>query len=370
MSVHQLKVWYDAQRFLSHARAARDYQLLLRSMCQVVTDPAAADIVVLHHEPRHYKKFLQEVPALSTKYIIGFGVWEADRLPKDIAIGCQFADEIWTASWYCWEVFRRSHERVTWMPHVVLPPPTTSHSDDEILGKLFDRHSHAINFLTVTQERISRKNTPLLMRAFNQLSQRAPDARLIIKSMTYPHVEGSPVSMSSSANMAYITGKMPEGAFTALMSYCDAYVSAHASEGWGLPLSDAMMARKPVIATGYSGNMDFMTPHNAYLVDYTIENIHPADVYYLFTTDMRWAYPHRESLENQLWLAYQQIRDGSAMRKVAQAYQDIQNYNVENVSHRLHQRLSEIQAGLADGSLQTAASPPGYALITLPPIKA
>ena len=36
----------------------------------------------------------------------------------------------------------------------------------------------------------------------------------------------------------------------------------------GLTLADAMFAGKPVIATGYSGNLDFMTPDNSVLIDY------------------------------------------------------------------------------------------------------
>ena len=35
-------------------------------------------------------------------------------------------------------------------------------------------------------------------------------------------------------------------------------------------MAEAMALGKPVIATGYSGNLDFMTPENSYLVDYTI----------------------------------------------------------------------------------------------------
>ena len=54
----------------------------------------------------------------------------------------------------------------------------------------------------------------------------------------------------------------------ALMSCADCYVSLHRSEGFGLTMAEAMLLGKPVIATGYSGNLDFMTPDNSRLVDY------------------------------------------------------------------------------------------------------
>jgi glycosyltransferase involved in cell wall biosynthesis len=34
-------------------------------------------------------------------------------------------------------------------------------------------------------------------------------------------------------------------------------------------MAEAMLLGKPTIATGYSGNLDFMTAENSYLVDYT-----------------------------------------------------------------------------------------------------
>ena len=62
----------------------------------------------------------------------------------------------------------------------------------------------------------------------------------------------------------------------ALLGLCDCYVSLHRSEGLGLTMAEAMGLGKPVIATGYSGNLDFMTPENSYLVDYMMGAV-PAD---------------------------------------------------------------------------------------------
>jgi hypothetical protein len=53
----------------------------------------------------------------------------------------------------------------------------------------------------------------------------------------------------------------------ALMHACDCYVSLHRSEGFGLTMAEAMLMGKPVIATGYSANMDFMDEQNSLLVN-------------------------------------------------------------------------------------------------------
>ena len=61
----------------------------------------------------------------------------------------------------------------------------------------------------------------------------------------------------------------------ALVADVDCYVSLHRSEGLGLTMAEAMAAGTPVIATGYSGNLDFMLPGSALLVDATEIEIGP-----------------------------------------------------------------------------------------------
>jgi glycosyltransferase involved in cell wall biosynthesis len=65
-----------------------------------------------------------------------------------------------------------------------------------------------------------------------------------------------------------ITDFMPKARLDALIAGCDLYVSLHRSEGFGYTIAEAMMLGVPVVATAYSGNMDFMTDDNAYPVAY------------------------------------------------------------------------------------------------------
>src|SRR5205085_6826443 len=77
-----------------------------------------------------------------------------------------------------------------------------------------------------------------------------------------------------------------------LMAGCDCYVSLHRSEGFGLTLAEAMALGKPVIGTGYSGNLDFMDEGNSYLVDYEIGLVGPdCEIY---PADGEWAEPSIE----------------------------------------------------------------------------
>jgi glycosyltransferase involved in cell wall biosynthesis len=52
-----------------------------------------------------------------------------------------------------------------------------------------------------------------------------------------------------------------------LMASADCYVAPSRGEGWGRPQQEAMATGKPVIATRWSGNLDFMNDDNSLLID-------------------------------------------------------------------------------------------------------
>lgn len=60
-----------------------------------------------------------------------------------------------------------------------------------------------------------------------------------------------------------------------LLARADCYVSLHRSEGLGLTMAEAMGLAIPVIATGWSGNLDFMTADNSHLVSSELVPIGP-----------------------------------------------------------------------------------------------
>jgi len=89
-----------------------------------------------------------------------------------------------------------------------------------------------------------------------------------------------------------------------LMASIDCFVSLHRAEGFGLGMAEAMACGKAVIATPWSGNVDFTRADNALLVDYALVPL---------TRDLG---PYRQG---QMWAEPDIDSAASAMRQVAQS---------------------------------------------------
>jgi glycosyltransferase involved in cell wall biosynthesis len=63
-----------------------------------------------------------------------------------------------------------------------------------------------------------------------------------------------------------VDGALARADVLSLVASCDAYVSLHRAEGLGLGPLEAMALGKPVVATAWSGNLDFMTADDSLLV--------------------------------------------------------------------------------------------------------
>jgi glycosyltransferase involved in cell wall biosynthesis len=94
------------------------------------------------------------------------------------------------------------------------------------------------------------------------------------------------------ANVHVLEGYLSPTKKNGLLASCDCYVSLHRAEGFGLTLAEAMYFGRPVIATGYSGNLDFMHDGNSHLIDYELTSIGSGAEPY--PPDGEWAEPDLE----------------------------------------------------------------------------
>jgi glycosyltransferase involved in cell wall biosynthesis len=331
------KVSYGASKYLSHSRVARVYRELLRNHCEVVKDIDSADIVVLHFEPHGIPALFETYPALKKKYVIGYCVWEASELPSMYQEAIAPVQEIWTCSEYCREIFARCHPQVNYVPHVIERDTSYSDADIEYVRRAISYDRDNFYFLFVTKLWDLRKNTLALANAFYSQRSAMPKARLIIKAGLQDDAEALPKE-----GLIVLREDLSETQMNALYATADAYVSPHHSEGWGLTLSDAMIFEKPAIATGYSGNREFMKADNSLLLDFMVEHIKPKDRFSYFDSSMKWAYPSLEDLAQKLLFVYRQQGSPEIVRKVQLASEDIRKFDRSSVSAILGERIMSV----------------------------
>ncbi len=210
------------------------------------------------------------------RYSIGVWFWEVGSPPPgEWRDAFRLLDEVWAPS----EHVARAISAVAPIPTVrfVLPvevpePPPMPRAafgldaDDYVFLFAFD-------YLSVFE----RKNPLAVVEAFRAAFAPGTGATLVIKTINHEHDAGARERLHAAtagrADIRLIEQYLDAGTKDALTAACDCYVSLHRSEGFGLTMAEAIYLGKPVIATAYSGNLDFMTPHNSYLVDYALVDI-------------------------------------------------------------------------------------------------
>src|SRR5690606_16420364 len=98
--------------------------------------------------------------------------------------------------------------------------------------------------------------------------------------------------------ITFRVGEETAGRAAGMLAACNALVSLHRAEGFGLVIAEAMALGRPVLATGYSGNMDFTTAENSLLVRHRLVGLDRADGYYPAGTT--WAEPDLDDAARQM----------------------------------------------------------------------
>jgi predicted O-linked N-acetylglucosamine transferase (SPINDLY family)/glycosyltransferase involved in cell wall biosynthesis len=205
------------------------------------------------------------------KYNIGFWAWELPTFPQEWQPAFNHFHEIWTYSNYCAEAISAVSPIpvLKIMPSIALPAPSLNR---EALNLPKDKFI----FLCVFDfsSRIERKNPLAAIQAFKQAFGEDDRLLLILKSSNSDqNLEQQKLlnfTLETSSNIKHLDGYLSKDEINGLLYNCDCYLSLHRCEGFGLTMAEAMFYGKPVIATGYSSNTEFMNVGNSYLVKYKL----------------------------------------------------------------------------------------------------
>ena len=280
---------------------------------------------------------------LKNRYVIGQWFWELEELPERYQRSFELVDEIWAPTMFIKEAIEKKAPQSVNVVHMPLPlvtPPVDHSISREKFGiGVGYAFLFTFDFLSV----LKRKNALGVIDAYCAVFSPNDGAVLVVKTINgekrLPELEKVRWKIRDRKDIVIIDEYLDVEQSSALMNICDCYVSLHRSEGLGLTMAEAMLLGKPVIATAYSGNMDFMTDETALLVPW--EYVAVGEDAESYPTDALWAEPDLTIASSMMRKVFQDKEFGLALGD--RAKHDLQTrFSPEATGARMKNRLETI----------------------------
>jgi glycosyltransferase involved in cell wall biosynthesis len=232
-----------------------------------------------------------DAPPRDGRITIGIWSWEVDVLPPGWREAGAYVTEVWTYSRFGAGLIGAGID----VPVLGFPPPVSEPSASSQPAPQLPpgfRVLAMFDFLST----LERKNPLGAIEAYRRAFEPGDGAVLAIKSVNGRHrperMAELLAAIDGRADIALIDRTMSGTERDALIAACDCYLSLHRSEGHGLPLAEAMALGKPVVATAYGGNMEFMSEMSSYPVAWVTAHVGEGVEHY--PANASWAEPDIE----------------------------------------------------------------------------
>ena len=289
--------------------------------------------------------FLRMGPALFREHInIGWWPWELPVWPKAWGEAFDLVDELWTGSSFT----QATYAAATKKPVHLMPLPVSVDRGASLPRSSFGLPTRKFLYLFIFDfnSHLARKNPQAVIAAFRKaFPAKDKEVNLVLKVMnandTDPNWKAFLKLCEQDDRIWLITDTMDRPDVLGLVESCDAYVSLHRAEGFGRTLAEAMMYGKPVIATGYSGNADFMHPDLSFPVEHLVVPVQAGEYPFVEDADNAvWAEPSVDHAAKQFKQARVRAQDKNFAVRV-RAYAQ-QQFSVERIGALMKERLVQL----------------------------
>jgi hypothetical protein len=258
----------------------------LRSLAEMKGD-AGAGSVVIHLNPPQFLWLLCKLGRkfFRHKHIVAYWAWELENIPPLWKFALRFVDAVEAPSTFIRDAIARNTEKpVAVHPHVVRQPNAVKQSYC---------HNGTLRCLFVfDMVSFARKNPQAAIAAFLR-AFKPGEAELTIKmiqaEVNVAALKELQARIAPHPHIRLVAEWMDDAALECLFLAHDVYLSLHRSEGYGLTILEAMLRKLYVVATGWSGNMDFMKGERVFTVPYTLVPVNEADRFFGSIPSARWA---------------------------------------------------------------------------------
>lgn len=270
---------------------------------------------------------------------VGVWAWELPELLDAWLDRFDWLDEVWAISGFVARaVAEKSPIPVVAMPPAVAPaPPAGARRRD------FGLPEDTFLFLCAcdTDSITARKNPQGAVRAFRRAFPEPRDVALVLKVHSARGDAPDPalLALAEEPGVVLLEGTRSRADVSALESLCDASLSLHRAEGFGLVPAECMALGRPAVATGWSGNLEYMTPESACLVDYALVELdrdHPP-----YRKGQTWAEPDLDHAAHQMRAL---VTDRELYRRKSRAAREqiTRHLHPEVVGRRMRARLERL----------------------------
>jgi glycosyltransferase involved in cell wall biosynthesis len=232
--------------------------------------------LIIHANPNRLGTSMLAMPrgTVRGRRVIGYWAWELPVVPPDWRKGVRMVHEVWVPSRFVADAIAAilpcdGSIPLRVIPHALAATPPRPSSRSRVF---FGIPRDAVVVLTSFnfESSFARKN-PLgaiaaFRRAFGDRRDRVLVLKILYKSADPAALAQLHEAMGGVSNIMIEDRKLSREDNLALIAAADIVLSLHRSEGFGLVMAEAMLSRRPVVATAWSGNMDFMDDRSAALV--------------------------------------------------------------------------------------------------------
>lgn len=192
---------------------------------------------------------------------------------------------------------------------------------------------------------LPRKGVDILFKGFLQEFSKDDDVVLVIKTHrneanVIPDLISKLVHPNSPEIEVIYDDTLGEGQIAYLYEQADTVVIPSRAEGFGLPIAEAMLKKVPVITTGYSGQMDFVSKDTSWLLDYDIVKANSQ----LGLVNSYWAEPSIVQLQEYMRFLFESTKTPGVKEKIERAYEIARGLTWEKTTQKVLEFIKFVES--------------------------